>query len=99
MKYLALKLNDDKTACAAMIELENETEFNRLLAYGWKEIDYDLYKKISVDANTLSSDHPITVEGLQAENKLLKAQLQAQSDRADFIEDCIAEMAMQVYKE
>lgn len=33
----------------------------------------------------------------QAENKLLKAQLQAQSDRADFIEDCIAEMAVQVY--
>lgn len=38
-----------------------------------------------------------TVESLQAENKLLKAQLQAQSDRADFIEDCIAEMATQVY--
>lgn len=34
---------------------------------------------------------------LEAENKLLKAQLQAQSDRADFIEDCIAEMATQVY--
>lgn len=40
-----------------------------------------------------------TVESLQAENKLLKAQLQAQSDRADFIEDCIAEMAMAVYGE
>lgn len=34
---------------------------------------------------------------LLAENKLLKAQLQAQTDRSDFIEDCIAEMATQVY--
>lgn len=34
---------------------------------------------------------------LEAENKLLKAQIAAQSDRADFVEDCIAEMAMQVY--
>ena len=36
---------------------------------------------------------------LEAENKLLKAQIAAQSDRADFVEDCIAEMAMQVYAE
>lgn len=31
------------------------------------------------------------------ENKLLKAQLQAQTERSDFIEDCIAEMAGVVY--
>lgn len=36
-------------------------------------------------------------EQLSTENKLLKAQVQAQTDRSDFIEDCIAEMAMQVY--
>lgn len=34
---------------------------------------------------------------LTDENKLLKAQIQAQTDRSEFIEDCIAEMAMQVY--
>lgn len=34
---------------------------------------------------------------LVAENKLLKAQNTAQSDRADFLEDCIAEMASLVY--
>ena len=34
---------------------------------------------------------------LETENALLKAQLQAQTERSDFIEDCIAEMAMQVY--
>lgn len=38
-----------------------------------------------------------SMEKLQQENKLLKAQLQAQSNRSDFIEDCIAEMATQVY--
>lgn len=36
---------------------------------------------------------------LEKENKLLKAQLQAQVNRSDFIEDCIAEMAMAVYGE
>lgn len=34
---------------------------------------------------------------LEEENALLKAQIQAQVDRGEFIEDCIAEMAMQVY--
>lgn len=37
------------------------------------------------------------VEQLQQENKLLKAQLKAQTERSDFIEDCIAEMAGVVY--
>lgn len=40
---------------------------------------------------------PEEVETLKNENTLLKAQIQAMSDRNDFIEDCIAEMAMQVY--
>ena len=40
---------------------------------------------------------PMSIAELEAENKLLKAQIAAQSDRADFVEDCIAEMAMQVY--
>lgn len=40
---------------------------------------------------------PLTLESLKQENDLLRKQLQAQSDRNDFIEDCIAEMAMTVY--
>lgn len=40
-----------------------------------------------------------TAEDLAAENKLLKAQVQAQTERSDFLEDCIAEMAVQVYGE
>ena len=38
-----------------------------------------------------------TIKDLIKENELLKAQIKAQSDRNDFMEDCIAEMAMQVY--
>ena len=35
---------------------------------------------------------------LKEENALLKAQIQAVSARGDFVEDVIAEMAMQVYR-
>ena len=41
---------------------------------------------------------PKTNAELEAENALLKAQIQAVSDRGDFVEDVIAEMAMQVYE-
>ena len=37
------------------------------------------------------------VTELEAENKLLTAQIEAQSDQLDFYEDCIAEMASIVY--
>ena len=40
---------------------------------------------------------PPTNGELQEENKLLKAQLAATADRQEFLEDCIAEMAVQVY--
>lgn len=39
------------------------------------------------------------VETMQADLPMLKAQIQAISDRNDFIEDCIAEMAAVVYGE
>ena len=46
-------------------------------------------------------DPPPTTEkrvaALEAENKLLKEQVSAQSDQMDFYEDCIAEMAAVVY--
>lgn len=37
------------------------------------------------------------VTDLETENKLLTAQIEAQSDQLDFYEDCIAEMASIVY--
>lgn len=40
---------------------------------------------------------PPTTEELADENKLLRAQLEATSDRQEFLEDCMAEMAGQVY--
>ena len=43
------------------------------------------------------SASPSPIEKLQAENNLLKAQVAASADRQEFLEDCIAEMAMQVY--
>ena len=41
---------------------------------------------------------PKTNAELEAENALLRAQVQALSDRGEFVEDVIAEMAMQVYQ-
>lgn len=40
---------------------------------------------------------PDPVLTLQEENKLLKAQIKAQADRQEFLEDCIAEMAVELY--
>ena len=37
------------------------------------------------------------IAALEAENKLLKEQVRAQADQAEFYEDCIAEMATVVY--
>jgi len=41
---------------------------------------------------------PSDIEQIKAENDLLKAQVQALVDRGEFMEDCIAELAMQVYQ-
>ena len=64
-----------------------------LLSMGYVEVSESVFNTLEVSTTVPT----VTVETLQQENKLLKAQLQAQSDRADFIEDCIAEMATQVY--
>lgn len=64
-----------------------------LLNMGYVEVSETLF-------NTLEASIPlpqVTVQELQQENRLLKAQIQAQTERSDFIEDCIAEMATQVY--
>ncbi len=45
----------------------------------------------------LPKPQPSPIELLQQENELLKLQNKALSDRADFMEDLIAEIAMQVY--
>lgn len=47
--------------------------------------------------STQATPKPDPIEVLKDENTLLKAQVQALSERNDFIEDCIAEMAGMVY--
>lgn len=37
------------------------------------------------------------MEALREENLLLRAQVRALSDRGEFVEDCLAELAMKVY--
>lgn len=50
-----------------------------------------------MDADYTPTEDVKTNAELQAENALLRAQIQSLADRGEFIEDCIAEMAMQVY--
>ncbi len=56
-------------------------------------------ERAEIEANTPPAPPALEEKfaALQAENKMLKAQVQAAADRQEFVEDCIAEMAVQVY--
>ena len=56
-------------------------------------VDQEALDAYNKDHPDVEPEKPTTIEDLEQENKLLKAQLKAQTDRSDFIEDCIAEMA------
>ena len=61
---------------------------------------YVLYTQEELDRMEAERNKPTDTERisqLESEKKLLTAQLQALSDRNDFMEDCIAEMATIVY--
>ena len=60
-------------------------------------VDQEALDAYNAEHPEVEPEKPVTVEDLQAENKLLRAQVQAQTERSDFIEDCIAEMAGVVY--
>lgn len=60
-------------------------------------VDQEALDAYNKDHPDIEPEKPTTIEDLKKENKLLKAQLQAQTERSDFIEDCIAEMAGVVY--
>lgn len=60
-------------------------------------VDQEALDAYNAEHPEVEPEKPVTMEDLQAENKLLKAQVQAQTERSDFIEDCIAEMAGVVY--
>lgn len=92
MRYWILQ-HHGKTICKATCPEGSDAVYN-LIAVGYIEVTEQEYNNTEV---TQTEAPPTTLRELQAENKLLKAQLQAQTDRADFIEDCIAEMATVVY--
>ena len=60
-------------------------------------VDQEALDAYNKDHPDVTPEKPTTIEDLEQENKLLKAQLKAQTERSDFIEDCIAEMAGVVY--
>lgn len=60
-------------------------------------VDQEALDAYNKDHPDVEPEKPTTIEDLKNENKLLKAQVQAQTERSDFIEDCIAEMAGVIY--
>ena len=67
-----------------------------LQVWGDKPLDREtLADGTAAVESSLTTEEKVLV--LQDENRLLKAQLQAAASRQDFLEDCIAEMASQVY--
>lgn len=59
---------------------------------------YHVYGREQIDKPTVDLVWQDDVTALKEENTLLKAQVSALSGRGEFIEDVIAEMAMQVYE-
>lgn len=59
------------------------------------EIAYQQEQTSAQEAERLQMNTALAA--LEAENKLLKEQVSAQADQAEFYEDCIAEMAAVVY--
>ena len=56
----------------------------------------EVYQKW-LESQTNPYDPIPSLQSLEYEDKILKSQLNASVDRQEFIEDCIAEMAMQIY--
>lgn len=63
----------------------------------WKIVDgVMVYDPLPVEEPEQTAPTP-TIQDVLNENRILKAQVQALEDRGEFIEDCIAEMAMMIY--
>lgn len=92
--------NGDKYALAQSHYLDKPLYDGAVLRY--KLVDGKVVERTAeeIEADKAKLPKPVipkTNAELEAENKLLKAQISAQSSRSDFIEDCIAEMAAKVY--
>lgn len=82
--YLPMPLTDDRGVYRYKLEKSHAVERTQ------KEMDGD-YAARPVPATAKTNAE------LEAENKMLKAQVKAVADRNEFVEDCIAEMATVVY--
>ena len=75
------------------IEIEKPENFVHERHADWKMVNgklvYDPLPDVTAPENPIAK--------LESEKNLLLAQVQALEARGEFIEDCIAEMAMQVY--
>lgn len=92
----------DKYALAQIHYLDKPLYDGAVLRY--KLVDGKIVERTAeeIEADKAKLPKPVipkTNAELEQENKLLKAQINAATERSDFIEDCIAEMAMQVYAE
>ena len=103
MKYV--RLNNDNMVVeiipnyALPIEKWYGEEFAKKCVEAPDDISYDMVYNVQTKTFTKRPEpmNETSIQDLQQENKLLKAQLQAQTERSDFIEDCIAEMAGVIY--
>lgn len=77
---------------AKYVVVHNDFEFDYHYVY-W----IDEENKLQTQECKITPPQKSPVQILQEENTLLKAQVKAMSERSDFIEDCIAEMASKVY--
>lgn len=85
---------DGKQAAGfCVIEHDGET----VTSCTWDEDAYQAYIAALPDPVEPPPTTEERVAALEAENKLLKEQVSAQADQAEFYEDCIAEMATVVY--
>ena len=92
----------DKYALAQSHYLDKPLYDGAILRY--KLVDGKVVERTAeeIEADKAKLPKPVIPKSnaeLEQENKLLKAKLNAATERSDFIEDCIAEMAMQVYAE
>lgn len=94
--------NGDKYALAQSHYLDKPLYDGAVLRYKLVDGKVEERSAEEIEADKAKLPKPVipkTNAELEQENKLLKAQLNAATERSDFIEDCIAEMAMQVYAE
>lgn len=102
-RYAQIDNHTSKCICVSILAGEVEAEYMIPLNDEADVQPDDVYKDgewIRPEPKPLYEPGPTKAErltALETENELLKAQNQALSGRADFIEDIVAEMALKIY--